>query len=365
MTDKTSPMHAQEMQPVEMAGSSVSSASKEVVVTIIEAGVNKSGTRFYSPSMLENHAKMFEGTKMYVDHLTPQQEKALGGMPRSVRDLVATLKETWWDAGSQSVKGRAKVVQDWFMELLLNDPTAVGVSIDVLGTSRNGVIGGQRLRVAESFTKARSVDFVTLPGAGGKIDSILEAHKTEVDLMALETITLADLKEHRPDLIQEAVLETASTTTDNGGAAEDMLTKEDVSEMIREAVAEATETVKANADKLVAQANHRAAIKEALAASRLPENSQTAIYESLHDAEFAATEDKASDEVCKEAVTAAIETKKAEIKEWAGSARVSGMGASAAMFEAEGADAPVSTPIHDSVMQAIGIKPAAAPKAGE
>jgi hypothetical protein len=334
---------------------------KQVVVTIIKAGFgNKAGNRYYSKALLERSAKMFEGKKMYADHLTLQQEKELGGMPRSVRDLVATVKESWYDAASGEVKGRVQICRDWLWEMVTNDHKALEVSIDALGIARNGMAEGRTARVVESFHKVRSVDWVSLGGAGGKVDAILEA-QMEVDLMALESITHDDLTKHRPDLIE--VIQAAKPNEiakENGSTVDVSNIAETIKEAVSNAVKEATTTINADADKRVALVESRNTVRQMLTDAKLPKGSADAIYESFHDAcTYEAEGDKDGQTRLKEAVTVAIEAKRAEMQEWLpkGTKGVVGMGASASMLEGGEGNEKVAAPLHDKMLETMGLAP--------
>jgi len=174
---------------------------REAVITIISPGFNKSKKRYYSPKLLESSAKMFEGLKMYKNHLTEAEEKKLDGQPRSVDEWTSSIKETWYDNMSGSIKGRAKIHNQKFWEFAKSAKDEIGTSINAFGKMIQGTIEGVSTNIVEAFTKAKSVDWVTEAGAGGKLDQILETE--EGDIKMLETITEEKLLEHRADLVEK------------------------------------------------------------------------------------------------------------------------------------------------------------------
>lgn len=192
---------------------------REVELDLIAEGFgNKRDGHYYSREILERHAKDFEGAKQYVDHLDPETLKKLNGMPRSVRDLAGRLVETWVDTNSEGkrvIRGRAKVAQPWLWELIENDPDLLGVSINAWGKSKDGQVNGQQARIVEGISKIGSVDWVTEAGAGGKVVSLVEAQleQEEQEMATISELSVEQLREERPDLVDE-LLDTLISESD-------------------------------------------------------------------------------------------------------------------------------------------------------
>lgn len=148
-----------------------------VKIKIIAPGKGSSG--YYPPDVLKRDGpKVFtEGLHMYLDHPTPEEEA--GRPERSVRDLAGVLTSTaqWDDSGpaGPGLYAEAKVRSD-VAPLIEELAPHIGVSIRALG--RIGERDGER--VVESIEQARSVDFVTIPGAGGKVLELLESSRGRV-----------------------------------------------------------------------------------------------------------------------------------------------------------------------------------------
>lgn len=173
-------------------------------MTIIKAGWgNKRHNHYYPASTLQEAAKagVFNNLRMYANHLSDAQRKLLGGLPRDIRDITGRILETWWDAPTQSLKGKAKLVP-WFYSLIESDPGIVEASINAGGRATPKVIEGRKGRLVESIVAGESVDWVPVGGAGGKIDSLLEAHMEEQTHM-YEDLTLEGLVEGNAALVQE------------------------------------------------------------------------------------------------------------------------------------------------------------------
>jgi hypothetical protein len=120
-----------------------------------------------------------KGTKMYVDHPTPTEESERP--ERSVKDLAAeTTTDAQWQNDPTHGPGLyalAKVINPAFSEALNELAPHIGVSIRALGRAQPGNAEGRNGNIIQEITNTRSVDFVTEPGAGGKIISMLEARR--------------------------------------------------------------------------------------------------------------------------------------------------------------------------------------------
>lgn len=146
----------------------------EISFTVIKPGWSKNNN-YYPAEMLKKSTNIFEGAKMFMNHATDKESAA---RPEGdLRDWVANITKVWPEADG-TLKATAKVIDPQFKEKLkllgegqmLN---TMGVSIRAMGESKQGEAEGKRGTVVESLTAARSVDFVTFPGAGGQVESLL------------------------------------------------------------------------------------------------------------------------------------------------------------------------------------------------
>lgn len=152
-------------------------------VCCITPGWGSSG--YYSESVLKEAAeKMRAGTHMYWDHPTISEEYQRP--ERSLRDLAGILVESaeWKDNGwnGPGVYASAKAFQPYLDYLQDEDfVEAIGISLVAYGTSHTGEAEGETGDIIDSITAVRSVDFVTLPGRGGKIKTVFESLRYEDD----------------------------------------------------------------------------------------------------------------------------------------------------------------------------------------
>lgn len=147
-----------------------------IAVKIIQPGWSENG-RYYSAEMLEANRHVFaRGTQMFWDHPTvvESQERP----ERSLRDLAAVfVSEARWEPNGTAGPGLyadAKVFEA-FRQPIAELAPHIGVSIRAAGTGRRGEAEGRRGLIVEEITHAASVDFVTVPGAGGEVLSLFES----------------------------------------------------------------------------------------------------------------------------------------------------------------------------------------------
>jgi hypothetical protein len=170
-------------------------------VTIITPGFNLSKKRFYPAEMLKRDFKIFEGMKMFVDHSTIAQDRA---RPEgSVRDWGGNLSKVHTEKDG-TIRGEAAIIDEQLKLKLANlrkhgQLHTMGLSIRAIGKAKDVEIEGQRTMKVEQLLKGRSVDFVTYAGAGGQVEATESRESDEGDI---DLLTLAQLHERRPDLVE-------------------------------------------------------------------------------------------------------------------------------------------------------------------
>jgi hypothetical protein len=187
------------------AGASYNAKTGELTLTVIKPGLNTSKSRFYPASVLKRDASIFENAKMFADHQTDKEAK---DRPEgSVNNWVAQLGKPWAEADG-TIRAKAKVIDPPFKEKLESLQTAgllseMGVSIRAIGVGAEAEVadGSETVKtnMIERLVAARSVDFVTYPGAGGRCE-VLESDRS--DEFDVDLLTVQQLKERRPDLLE-------------------------------------------------------------------------------------------------------------------------------------------------------------------
>jgi cation transport regulator len=255
-------------------------------VIVIKPGFNASEDRYYPAEMLKRDFKVFEGQKMYADHPTEAEDKARP--ERSIKDWVATLSEVTCDENGV-ITGVAEIVEPWLMNKLasLRDKkmlSEMGISINAVGSASKGTIDGKETLVIEKLVAARSVDFVTEPGAGG-IVTFYESDRTDIDL-----IEISALKDKRPDLIK--IIEDDIRAKFNQEVKHKMDLEAKVKELESSVESLTTEntdlkTKISEAEKAQAKANAQATIKEAIEKAELPAAAKDMLLKRFETAESA------------------------------------------------------------------------------
>jgi len=165
-------------------------------IQVITPGWGASG--YYSAEVLEQAARdgIFPaGTHMYLDHPTVDEQETRPN--RSVKDLAAVLTEDAKWTGSALV-AQARTFGP-YRDAVAEMSDAIGVSIRADAEVAEGEAEGKRGVLVEKLTQARSVDFVTAAGRGGRILQVLESARDAVNASAVshgvEEATANDTRE--------------------------------------------------------------------------------------------------------------------------------------------------------------------------
>ena len=305
-------------------------------IKIIEPGWGTSG--YYSPNVLEKGAAAYKaGTKMYWDHPTRTEERERP--ERSIRDLAAeTIEDAAWNPmgpDGPGVYARAKVFGPYKQAIEELAPH-IGLSHRALGTRKLGEAEGRKGPIVENIVAVRSVDFVTTPGAGGKVIEMFEAARGKEEAKAHDIewgeITLDGIKRSRPDLIESLRSEIKQAVYGEKKTMEEVKRMND--DEIRE-LQEAKEKLEAEKESLLTEVGRlqeaetfRAAekiVREKVGASELPEITKTRLIESLAKKPIV-TDGKLDEEKFSQYVDEAIKSETEYVAKLTESGKVKGMG---------------------------------------
>ena len=273
-------------QPV---GTTQESADLEIVgdlVPLVEKAVSKDGTvalkiiqpgwgssGHYPAEVLKRDGpKVFKaGLHMHIDHPTPTEEAQRP--ERSVNTIGAVLVSDarWQDNGpaGPGLYAEAKPFSP-FKERLEELAPHIGVSIRALGKAKTGEVDGRKGPIVEAITAAKSVDFVTLPGAGGQVLSLFEAARGG---QAINTQEVAQVNEQEAQALREAQ---AKLEADNARLREALLLREardfvaaqlatvEMPELTRARLTETLSAKPAIKDGVIDQVAYKTAIDEAV-----------------------------------------------------------------------------------------------------
>lgn len=160
-----------------------------VLLKLIAPGKGSSG--YYLPETLKRDGpRVFKAGMMnLIDHPTPEEERARpeGSITRLGSTLIedAHWRDSYVDPKTQKDAGPGlyarALVNPTFANALNVIGPSIGVSIRANGKARMGHVGDYKGPIIEAITAAKSADYVTMAGAGGKVLSLVEsAHKAPI-----------------------------------------------------------------------------------------------------------------------------------------------------------------------------------------
>lgn len=210
-------------------------------IEFLVSGTTRMKDKHYPERVLEQSTGVFDNAKMYFNHASAAEMKA--GV-RDVRQWGATIKPGTVHCAETTVEGQRRkalrgVCHAHTQEArqILDDPVAkaaIGLSHDSMITTTAGKINGKSIRIVEAITQNFSVDFVPTGNANGRVLEAAPDHK-EVPDMALEDVTLEQLRDARPDLVQSITQEAAKTAKQEAKPVAG-ITPEQVQEAVTKAV---------------------------------------------------------------------------------------------------------------------------------
>lgn len=245
---------------------------KEVVVVLIEAGINYNKKRYYPKKTIQEAAPLFAGLKMYLDHPTDAEEREKP--ERSIHDWLSTIKESWYEDGM--ALGRVHIHSPWLLENMADDVfrSEIGTSINASGRMHMGDIDGQHMQIMDSIIDPKSVDWVTEAGARGRVLQLQESQRLEKEKTEIKNMkTVAELKEANKPLYDQIV---AEVTESMKGQNE---TK--IAEAVDKAVAKALESLNEKSVKEAAATALKAKVTEIVNGSKLPEKARARFVETF------------------------------------------------------------------------------------
>lgn len=169
-----------------MGGASVAGPGR-LLVRLIRAGWSLNGN-YYSADVLrrDGGAAWPAGTHTYVDHATDSEEAERPA--GSVRNLAGVLTTgARWDETEQALFAEVRLFAPW-REAITDMAEHIGMSIRAWVTGEDGEAEGRAGFVVASIPQGRSVDFVTVPAAGGGIVSVLESVGHQVPVMEARNV---------------------------------------------------------------------------------------------------------------------------------------------------------------------------------
>lgn len=207
--------------------------------------------RLYSQRAMSEAAELHKGVGIFVDHPSRSEARDNGGV-RSFRDLTGRVLTA--SVHGDRVKGDIQVLEgpegDKLLAVAEHMPGVAGFSHRAHGEVKPSEDG---LSVVETISKVDGADIVTDPATVNGLFESLHS-KGDEDPMEWTDINLADLKEHRPDLLEAVESELSDSAESEALKAELKKTKDEL-------------------DRLQAQQTereHKAMVERKLAEAELP-----------------------------------------------------------------------------------------------
>lgn len=233
-----------------------------IPVKIIQPGWGSSG--YYPAEVLERDGpKIFKkGTKMYWNHQTSTEEaeRPEGDLNQLAAELVSDARYQANGVAGAGLYADAKVFEKY--KPAVDDLAPhIGLSIRAFGKAMQGEMEGREGPILQELTRGKSIDFVTVPGAGGQIVSLFEAARG-ADKKTTTASVEKSVKESNMDFEKEINTLKESTAT--------LQTKLDVAQ-----------DENARLKESMAVRDAKDLVRAALAGYELPEPTKARLLESL------------------------------------------------------------------------------------
>jgi len=175
--------------------------------------VRSKNGRLYDVDALKESVELWEGVKVYDNHLTDEEFAKRQGMRSVAGEWIGSIVDPEWHGGKlPKLTGTLKVVEEsvakklkaaWDQDVL----DTIGLSIDTLTSGKEAFIEGKSIPIVEGFRKIISVDLVAEPAAGGGFNRLIAAiTDQEVDM------TEEELKKLIAEMVPNAVAEALAAT---------------------------------------------------------------------------------------------------------------------------------------------------------
>lgn len=331
----------QNIQELAIGVTAPDEAGVSVGCTLIQAGMNAVGGRYWPEQFLQDNVKRFDGSFCHIDH--PSRATTKENPEGKLSTLAARVSDPRWDATKRAVVGdlhflpnqNGQQMKATFADGVIRERAGLSVRWPGQCDIKTREIDGRKVQVpvrlleGKGFGSQFDVDFVLRPTAGGKVGTIQES---EVEIMSeLAEVTLEQLEGSRPDLVEAAGAKWAASKAEKETKESDVKKKEEEKAEEEKKEEETSvdnsglpEAAQAELEKMRQQLRRSTAkgvLIETLSASNLPDKAKALVESAFTGAEC--DEDKAED--FKKQVDAKV-TDIQEVMTEAGAGRPRGLG---------------------------------------
>jgi hypothetical protein len=228
-----------------------------IPIKLIQPGWGSSG--YYSAEVLRRDGpKVFTPkVKMYWNHPTSveEAERPEGDLNALAAELVSGARWEESGAAGPGLYADAKVFGP-YQEAVNELAPHIGVSIRASGRAVSGEAEGRKGAIIQEIASARSCDFVTSPGAGGRIIEMFEAARANrYQAEAVSSEEERAVSEAMQQQLQEAQSRLAQVEQQNARLQEALILREAQEMVSRELLSHALPTL--TRDRLAAQLGGR------------------------------------------------------------------------------------------------------------
>ena len=176
------------------------------ISNVVLLGPESKNNRRYTEKCMRNAVSLYEGAKAFVNHPSTEEEKRGN---RDVRNLAGKFVNVRFDEGTKKIKadfaGLPNGNGQMYMDIAEHMPDVAGNSQNASGKWR---VAENGQRIVDEITKVISVDLVSNPATTAGMFESTNDNNSGVDTMEYKDVTLAGLRENRPDLMNPIDTET-------------------------------------------------------------------------------------------------------------------------------------------------------------
>lgn len=187
-------------EQIDLSEAQIDSAARVMRnVVLIRAGTSQN-RRHYSESVLQKAAPLFEGVKSYDGHDNSRTRSVAEttGWYANVRYEAGALRADRHFSGTQAGRDVQSIAEDIISGKA--PKSLAGLSINAVGEGKVQKLADGDALVVESITKAKSVDDVGNPAAGGGYTEAKQGDELAIAL--IEAMTFEEFYQARPEFIE-------------------------------------------------------------------------------------------------------------------------------------------------------------------
>jgi len=197
---------------------------------LLQGGINKTGSRYYTASFLKDNVGRFEGALGHMDHPRRSDERDIP--ERTMATLALVTENARYDADQVAVVSDVRFLDTdpgRNMQAAFADKTVrENAGLSIYWPYR---VRAQRKKVNEADVTVPlelvgdddakfDIDCVRRPTGGGRVNPINETDRSEHEMVDYGELTADDLRAQRPDIVAELTAEDTPQETEEDNKTE-------------------------------------------------------------------------------------------------------------------------------------------------